>query len=252
MPDVYTFNVWLSAAAQLGDTKAAENIMLVMQEEFQIKPDIVSFSTVIGACAEAKDVEGARQWLFKAEDEGLEPDLKCYNQAIKACARAANASQAEHLARRLMRNRLTPDMYTYNTMLSAFAKDGSPSAAEYWVDRMQRQARHNHGEFPADQIAIAYGEVLLAHARAGNLEAAEAWLSQMLGEGIEPDGRCYLVLARTHLEQGRTEEARRWLDRMATWSGLRPPRNLLKEVERARPQMLGEEQGREPVPVMAE
>jgi len=228
-PDTCSYNILLSAASQGGNTEAAEGIMSRMKAA-KIGADLITYSTLIGAFAEAANVTGARYWLFQGERDGLKPDVKCYNQAIKACSRAGNATMAEQLARRLLRYQLSPDSYTYNTLLSGFAKDGNWKSAEFWVDHLQRLARRKPEGFPLKQIGIAYSEVLLAHVRAGNLQAAKAWHLQMLGEGVEPDARCYTALARAHLEIGELEEAQLWTNRMNSWSNYRTPADLLESV----------------------
>eukprot|EP00931_Biecheleriopsis_adriatica_P087922 TRINITY_DN62324_c0_g1_i1.p1 TRINITY_DN62324_c0_g1~~TRINITY_DN62324_c0_g1_i1.p1 ORF type:complete len:734 (+),score=156.30 TRINITY_DN62324_c0_g1_i1:34-2202(+) len=228
-PDTCSYNILMSSAAQAGDTQAAENIMARM-EEVGVEPDVITFNTIIGAFAEAANATGAKHWLLEAERQDVEPDLKCYNQAIKACARAGDSGTAEQLARRLLRHRLTPDVYTYNTLLSSLAKDGLWGPAEFWVDHLQRAARWRHNEFPLKQIALAYSEVLLAHVSAGNMKAAESWLNQMLGEGVEPTARCYSGLARKYLELGEVNEARKWTDRMTSWSNHRVPDDIRDQI----------------------
>ncbi|CAE7289438.1 unnamed protein product [Symbiodinium natans] len=138
---------------------------------------------------------------------------------------------AERMARRLLRNRLTPDVYTYNMLLNALAKGGNWASAEFWVDHMQRTARWKHNEFPLDQISMAYSEVFLAHVEAGDLQGAEEWLTQMVGEGVEPQARCYTALVQSYLDHGDLDEARRWLSRMSTWSNHRAPDKLVEAVE---------------------
>jgi len=137
---------------------------------------------------------------------------------------------------------------TYGHILAAFSRDGSPATAEFWVDHMMRQARWKHAEFPQNRVAVAYADVLLAHVRTGNLEAGEAWLSTMLNQGVEPNVACYSALARAHLEAGRPSEAQRWVDRMASWSALRPPTDLAEILGRGQlPAGNGRE--KEPVPL---
>jgi len=52
----------------------------------------------------------------------------------------------------------------------------------------------------------------------------------MIGEGIEPNAACYTALARAHLQQGRASQARKWCDRMTSWSSLLPPQDLLQAL----------------------
>ncbi|CAE7924026.1 unnamed protein product, partial [Symbiodinium necroappetens] len=229
-PELVSCNILMSAAANSGDTAGAEGMLLRM-EDLQLRPDVVTYSTLLSAFAKAGNAIGARDWLLQAEEAGIEPDLNCYKQIIKACVQSGDAAMAERMARRLLRNRLTPDVYTYNMLLNALAKAGNWASAEFWVDHMQRAARWKHHEFPLDQISVAYAEVFLAHVEAGDLEGAEAWMMQMVGEGIEPQARCYTALVQRYLDQGDLGSARRWLGRMNTWSNHRAPVNLLEALE---------------------
>lgn len=229
-PELVSCNILMSAAANGGDTAGAEGVLLRM-EDLQLRPDVVTYSTLFSAFAKAGNAIGARDWLLQAEEAGIEPDLNCYKQIIKACVQSGDAAMAERMARRLLRNRLTPDVYTYNMLLNALAKAGNWASAEFWVDHMQRAARWKHNEFPLDQISVAYAEVFLAHVEAGDLEGAEAWIMQMVGEGIEPQARCYTALVQRYLDQGDLDNARRWLGRMNTWSNHSAPVNLLEAVE---------------------
>jgi len=232
-PELLGFNILLSAAASNGDTEGAEGVLMRM-EDMEILPDTVSVATLLSAFAKVGNATGAVSWLLKAEEVGIEPDLNCYNQVIKACGQAQNATLAERMARRLLRNRLTPDVYTYNMLLNALANGGLADSAEFWVDHMQRAARWRHNDFPLDQVAVSYSEVLLAHLKANDLPAAEAWLEQMLGEGIEPQARCYTALVQSYVELGDLEEAGKWLGRMSSWSNHVAPQNLLERVEMKR------------------
>lgn len=232
-PEVVGFNILMSAAAGNGDTEGAEGV-LVRMEDLELTPDVVTIGTMLSAFAKVGNATGATSWLIRAEQAGLEPDLNCYNQVIKACGQAGDADLAERMARRLLRNRLTPDVYTYNMLLNALARGGLADSAEFWVDHMQRAARWRHHDFPLDQVAVSYSEVLLAHVNANDLPAAENWLEQMLGEGIEPQARCYTALVKSYTELGDLEQAGKWLGRMTSWSNHAVPQNLLDSVETKR------------------
>jgi pentatricopeptide repeat protein len=230
-PDSFAFNIWLSAVAQAGDTEQVEAIVGEIEEN-GIEADEVTYSTAIGAFAEAGDPEGAKGWLMRAESAGVRPNLGCYNQVMKACKKAGNWQMADHLMRRLLRNTLVPDMYTYNMLLGSFVQDGNPKLAEFWLDHMQRRSRWRYKDFPAKEMARAHSDVLLTYARSGNLEAAEAWHSQMIGEGSEPRKECYTALVEGHLREGRPKEARKWAERMVSWTSLLPPQDLVQELKK--------------------
>eukprot|EP00913_Durusdinium_trenchii_P014143 g13272.t1 len=245
------FHAVMSSHAKLGDMEGTEAWFRVMMDAGHrpeligrsagqltmrawLVQDVVTIGTLLSSFAKVGNATGATTWLLNAEEMGIEPDLNCYKQVIKACVAAEQPDLAERLARRLLRNRLTPDVYTYNMLLNALAHAGLADAAEFWVDHMQRSARWRHNDFPLEQVSVSYSEVLLAHVKAGDLQKAEEWLEQMLGEGIEPQARCYTALAQSYLDAGDPEQAGKWLGRMTSWSNHAPPQNLLESIKTKR------------------
>lgn len=55
-----------------------------------MRPDVVSFSTVIHAYARAGDVESAEAWFLQMLTEGVEANVISYNSVMDACAKAGH------------------------------------------------------------------------------------------------------------------------------------------------------------------
>ena len=60
--NVITFNIALKRLAKIGNTQACESIILAMLSE-GVTPSVVSYTTVIGACATNRDSALAFEWV---------------------------------------------------------------------------------------------------------------------------------------------------------------------------------------------
>lgn len=69
--------------------------MRKMQEE-KCAPAVVTYNSLINACAKALNAERAEYWLAQMCDSGLQPDSVSYSTVVHACVRAHEANRAAH------------------------------------------------------------------------------------------------------------------------------------------------------------
>lgn len=82
--NIITFNIALKRLAKGGNTAACEGLILGMLQE-GIEPTVVTYTTVIGACAHNKDSELAFEWVRRMKIKGCAPNFHTYNTAFSAC-----------------------------------------------------------------------------------------------------------------------------------------------------------------------
>merc|ERR1711988_1763119 len=78
--------------------------------------NVVSYSSVISACARKGDKDGAAKWLARMLGSGIEADSICYNAVIDACAKAKDASGAEKWMEKMLEAKAAPTTVTYNAV----------------------------------------------------------------------------------------------------------------------------------------
>ena len=61
-----------------------------------VEADIISYNTVMKACAEASDVARAEHWMSTMLKAGVKANTVSYTTVIKACAAARDVARAEH------------------------------------------------------------------------------------------------------------------------------------------------------------
>lgn len=82
--DLITLNIALKRLAKAGNFLACEGIMIGMLES-GVEPNVVSYTTAIAACAQAKNSKMATEWLKRMISRGIKPNYHTYNTVLAAC-----------------------------------------------------------------------------------------------------------------------------------------------------------------------
>lgn len=84
--NIITFNIALKRLAKLGNIVGCEGILIGMLNE-GLEPNVVSYTTTIGACAKEgmKSSAMASVWLQRMRSRNVQPNYHTYNTALAAC-----------------------------------------------------------------------------------------------------------------------------------------------------------------------
>ena len=103
--NIITFNIALKRLAKAGNVAGCEGILLGMLGE-GLEPNVVSYTTTIGACARGgqQDAVAAAAWLERMKQRGVRPNYHTYNTALAACldGRVASTSVGARIARDML------------------------------------------------------------------------------------------------------------------------------------------------------
>jgi len=84
--NIITFNIALKRLAKLGAVTACEGIIIGMLQN-GVEPNVVSYTTAIGACAKKGQMEPeyASRWLDRMKSRNVKPNFHTYNTALASC-----------------------------------------------------------------------------------------------------------------------------------------------------------------------
>lgn len=82
--NVITFNIALKRLAKQGQMAACEGIVIGMLEA-GIEPNVVTYTTAVGACVRAMDSSMAYEWLRRMRSRNVGPNYHTYNTALASC-----------------------------------------------------------------------------------------------------------------------------------------------------------------------
>jgi pentatricopeptide repeat domain-containing protein 1 len=133
-PNIHVYNAALRVCAEACDLTGAFALYNELLEDrdssgnvpegtVALKPNIVTFGTLMTACERVGSMEGVTQvfrWMQEFSDPPLKPNEIVYGAALSACRRAQNDERSFFLFEQMLQNpKLRPNVATYNTVLLA-------------------------------------------------------------------------------------------------------------------------------------
>eukprot|EP00543_Licmophora_paradoxa_P009771 CAMPEP_0202461078 /NCGR_PEP_ID=MMETSP1360-20130828/47667_1 /ASSEMBLY_ACC=CAM_ASM_000848 /TAXON_ID=515479 /ORGANISM="Licmophora paradoxa, Strain CCMP2313" /LENGTH=522 /DNA_ID=CAMNT_0049082991 /DNA_START=131 /DNA_END=1696 /DNA_ORIENTATION=- len=177
---VVTYNTVISACAKAGEVGMAKSLLQRMTKHggTGVRPDIVSFNSVISACANQSRWKDALRILDKCHrTPGVDPDIITYTNAMRACAKGGNPERALMLLQVVKDKGLRLDNYCYAAVIDACAKGKMWKRALELLEEMREQ----HGITPNE---IAYSVTITACGNGGQWKKSLELLEQMKSLGL--------------------------------------------------------------------
>jgi len=179
-PDVYTYNSVIDAYAKKNDTKKALAVFEELESSPTLQPDIVSYNTMLGAWSKDKWNRGETQALLDRmiADGVVKPDRVSYSCVITACAYNKNPSQnnalvVSKLLQRMLQeyregnDRVKPDVITFTSAINAAANANGDAkvkreALKFAIATLEQMKQSNDLDNPNH---ITYGAMMKACCR---------------------------------------------------------------------------------------
>jgi len=174
-PNVVTYSSMIDACAKVGDRHGAERWHRRMLER-GLQPNGHTLSSVITACAKAGDASAASEYLMSMEKAQL--DIVVYGSVLNACAKAGDSERAKKVFQHMLSTGIKPNAFAYSLMAQTFAYRGDWLEVEK-LEKMMIKAGYSKSEhFLCAQ--------LLSYARAWprQPQRAEAFFMDARAKGI--------------------------------------------------------------------
>ena len=137
-PDKFVFNTLVNGHKSTGEVDAAFETFRMMQEDYGIVPDLVTYRSLITVCGKGKDVGRAKE-TFHQTIEKFGTDARSFNTMLEVYAENADSDTGEaylqeckDLLASMESKGITPNAFTYVHLLRLYAKLGqSDEALDY-------------------------------------------------------------------------------------------------------------------------
>lgn len=153
-----TYNSILEACVKCGDVTSAEEILdQMVQTEYDIEPDLISYSTVLKGYCQNGDLLKALCMFQEMKEHSLRCDELVYNTLMEGCVKADDWKAGCGLFAEMVNKGLKPSAITASILSRLFQRVGHEDADEkvadlfmvFGLDRPQpaerRQRRNLHG-----------------------------------------------------------------------------------------------------------
>lgn len=136
LPDIKMFNFMLNSALQVQRIDWVD-LVLADLKTFDMKPDLVTFTTMVRAAALRGDIGNAEKWFRSALQNGIKCDIFMYNTLIDAAAKSGNLKSVERWFKNAVTSKMvTPNDVTFNTIMHAYMKNGHGKETEEYFLKM--------------------------------------------------------------------------------------------------------------------
>ncbi|XP_047307800.1 pentatricopeptide repeat-containing protein At4g16390, chloroplastic [Impatiens glandulifera] len=187
--EVILYNVTLKVFKKNKDLTGAENLFDEMLKR-GVKPDKVTFSTIISCARVSSLPEKAVEWFEKMPTHGCEPDDVNYTVMIDAYGRAGNIEMALKLYDRARAEKWRIDAVTFSTLIKIYGMSlNFDGCLNVYEEMKALNIKPN---------VVVYNTLLDAMGRAKRPWQAKTIYKEMTTNGFEPSWATHAALIRAY------------------------------------------------------
>lgn len=196
--EVILYNVTLKVFRKCRNLDSAEKLFDEMLER-GVKPDNITFSTII-SCARVSSLPNkAVEWFEKMPEFGCHPDDVTYSAMIDAYGRAGNVDMALKLYDRARTEKWRIDPVTFSTLIRIYGMSGNFDGCLNVYEEMKALG--------VKPNLVIYNTLLDAMGRAKRPWQAKNIYKEMTNNGLQPSWGTYAALLRAYGRARYAEDA---------------------------------------------
>ncbi|KAM3362554.1 pentatricopeptide repeat-containing protein, mitochondrial [Capsicum galapagoense] len=176
---VFAFNALLEAHARAEKYDLIKELFRQLPEELSIKPDVVSYNTLIKALWKTGSLDSAVSVMDEMENQGIKPDKVTFNTLLSAYNESKRFSEAEDLWALMQKKNVVVDVGGYTVRLRGLVANNQVNEAIELFEEM--------GKKDIIPNAICYNVMIKMYVDDGNWEEAKRWYVKMVENGRYPD-----------------------------------------------------------------
>nr|CAB3474493.1 unnamed protein product [Digitaria exilis] len=129
VPNIYSYNILISALCQKPDLSAALDVIPLM-EKCGIKPDVISFNILLNGFYNNGRFDDAEKVWEMMKERNVEPYTRSYNAKVRGLVSEGRMQDAAALVEKMQKDGPKPDTVSYNELIRGYCKEGRLDAAK--------------------------------------------------------------------------------------------------------------------------
>ncbi|KAG0494566.1 hypothetical protein HPP92_005560 [Vanilla planifolia] len=185
-PSLFSLNALLFACILSNNHKQAGTFFRDIPVSYAIKPNIVTYNTVIKAFCESGGSRTFYSFLDEMVRKDVKPNLTTFSIALSGFYREELFSDVKKVLWLMKKNGRHAGLSIYNARIQSLCKLGRPEEAKELLREMRPR-----GMKPS---WVTYDHLILGYCSVGNLEEAKRLFKEMGRKQLVPQSSCYFSL----------------------------------------------------------
>ena len=191
---VLSLNALLAAYLHSHKYDVVQELFRDLPTQLSIKPDLVTYNTIIKAFCEKGSFDSALSVLREIEEKGLSPDSITFNTLLDGLYSKGRFEEGEKVWEQMSVNNVAPGVRSYCSKLVGLAEVKKMGEAVVLFREMEKL-----GVKP-DLFCI--NAVIKGFVNEGNLDEAKKWFGEIAKSEYDPDKNTYSIIVPFLCEKG--------------------------------------------------
>ncbi|XP_002518586.2 pentatricopeptide repeat-containing protein At3g13160, mitochondrial [Ricinus communis] len=148
-PDTVSYNTVIKGYCEMGALDKAISLLVEMEMKGN-PPDLITFNTLLnGFYSNGLFVDGERIWSQMVQ-KSIVPDIRSYNAKLLGLALVKRTKDAVLLLQEMKSKGIKPDVISFNALIKGFVKEENLEEAKYWYC----ETRNSGGDCGPDKFTF--------------------------------------------------------------------------------------------------
>jgi pentatricopeptide repeat protein len=193
--DLIVVNCLLDVYISLGQKDLALKLVSDLTSQYELKPDEVTFNTLIKDSARRGALAEAELQFEKMKSLGLKPSRITYNSLMDICSKGGDLAKALSYLKQMQASGTQPDQYSYAIVFNGLKTNVSDKRV-YTQTFAHLENLLEGGEFTPDEIC--FNTMMDVAAKFEDIERVESLFKRMKTLDIKPGTITYGILIKAY------------------------------------------------------
>ncbi|KAK1368462.1 Pentatricopeptide repeat-containing protein [Heracleum sosnowskyi] len=134
-PDRVSYNTLIKSYCVMGSLESAVGVVELMESN-GLEPDLITFNTLFDALYRNKKMDDAEKLWVLMESKNVVANVRSYNPKLRALVADDRISEAVDLVEEMRAKEVMPDIYSFNALIQGFCTEKNFEQAKRWYEEL--------------------------------------------------------------------------------------------------------------------
>lgn len=136
-PDKVSYNTLIKSYCVMGSLESAVGVVELMESN-GLDPDLITFNTLFDALYRNKKMDVAEKLWVLMESKNVVANVRSYNPKLRALVADDRISEAVDLIEEMRTKGVMPDIYSFNALIQGFCTEMNLEQAKTWYEELAK------------------------------------------------------------------------------------------------------------------